>query len=986
MFPKPWRKWLDPLRRSFRRGGRARRLRRDLGVEPLEDRTLLNAANTAYVGGLYELILRRPADVPGLQFWGGLLDQGQSPVQIVWGIEHSFEYRTLRVNDLYTSLLHHPADAYAFQFWRGLMASGLTEEEVQADILGSLEYFQARGGGTTDGFLTALYHDVLGRGVDPLGRALFGGQLASGASPGAVAMTVVSSMEARQDEVDGLYRRFLNHSADAVGLQFWTGQFLVGPGGASYLPAGAGLARFGLGEVVAGIAGSWEAYGHVTAAASGPPTVWITSPVSDLATDGNVVVTGRVTDPAFGVRSLQARVDGGRPADVAFDGSGNFRCTTSLPLDGSAAGDHTVLLQAVDVAGHPSIPAVVSFALRAHLTAVTFTLQGHPFGPQPSPGSQPLTVVIQSPAAGLLTSQNVTVMGQVGGGAGGVALLQGQVDSGPLFNVSFDPSTGSFSFPTNLPLDGSADGSHTVRLQATDRAGNVSAGAALTFTLSAVTLTKLPKPVLDPASDSGASNSDGITNVTTPVVHVAAHSGLTVALLVNGQVAQRAVSADGTATFTLGPLGEGTYSITASRAGLDGSLSATSDPLSVRIITTPPAVPAFDLSAASTDGAPGSHTTSAARVTLVGQTSPALPVTLVGTGLTVLASGTGVFQIPDVTLALGANPLTVQVVDIAGNTSRYALTVTRTNPAGRPNAVLAWNQAALSAIQKDASDPLVASRGLAMVQAAVYDAVNAIEGTPAYYVKVPAPAGASAAAAVSAAAHRVLGYLYPAQQSDFDALLATELALVPDGRAKTDGLTVGQTAGDAMIALRANDGYNAFVDFTSGTGAGVWQPTPPAYAEALDPQWANLKPFAMTSPGQFLPAGPPALSSQAWAAAVNEVKSLGSATSTTRTADQTQIAHFWADGAGTVSPPGQWNAIAGQIAQQQGDSLADDARLFAVLDVTMADAGTVAWNTKFHYDTWRPITAIRSADTAGNPAVTADPNWTPLLTTPNFPE
>src|SRR5262249_51584350 len=153
-----------------------------------------------------------------------------------------------------------------------------------------------------------------------------------------------------------------------------------------------------------------------------------------------------------------------------------------------------------------------------------------------------------------------------------------------------------------------------------------------------------------------------------------------------------------------------------------------------------------------------------------------------------------------------------------------------------------------------------------------------------------------------------------------DALLATQLGQLPDGQSKTDGLTVGQAAGDAIIALRANDGALNFVDFTPGSAPGDWQPTPPAFAEALDPQWATRTPFAMTSPDQSRRSGPPALTSQQWADAVNEVKGLGSATSTTRTADQTQIARFWADGSGSYTPPGHWNQIAAQVAQQQGDS------------------------------------------------------------------
>src|SRR5262249_11259687 len=160
---------------------------------------------------------------------------------------------------------------------------------------------------------------------------------------------------------------------------------------------------------------------------------------------------------------------------------------------------------------------------------------------------------------------------------------------------------------------------------------------------------------------------------------------------------------------------------------------------------------------------------------------------------------------------------------------------------------------------------------------------------------------------------------------------------VADGQAKTDGIALGQAAGDALIALRAHDGFDTFVDYSPGNLPGDWQPTPPMYAEALLPQWATLQPFAMISPDQFRPAGPPDLSSQAWADAFNDVKSLGRADSSTRTADQTQIARFWADGAGSYTPPGHWNQIAAQLAQRLGDSVAEDARLFAELNASLAD-------------------------------------------------
>ncbi len=153
---------------------------------------------------------------------------------------------------------------------------------------------------------------------------------------------------------------------------------------------------------------------------------------------------------------------------------------------------------------------------------------------------------------------------------------------------------------------------------------------------------------------------------------------------------------------------------------------------------------------------------------------------------------------------------------------------------------------------------------------------------------------------------------------------------------------------------------------------------------ALDPQFATLAPFEMTADSQFRPAGPPALTSAQYAVDLNQVESLGSATSATRTADQTQIARFWADGSGTFVPAGHWNVIATSVAASKGFNLAQDAQLLGELDMGMGDAGIVAWDSKYAYNFWRPITAIQNANTDGNAATTADPTWTPLLTTPAF--
>ncbi len=233
--------------------------------------------------------------------------------------------------------------------------------------------------------------------------------------------------------------------------------------------------------------------------------------------------------------------------------------------------------------------------------------------------------------------------------------------------------------------------------------------------------------------------------------------------------------------------------------------------------------------------------------------------------------------------------------------------------------------------------------------------------------------------------HDVLSYLYPAQASTFDAQLSTSLAGVTDTGALASGVSVGQQVAAVIVAQRANDGATGFVNYQAGSGAGVWQPTYPMYAPALDPQYATLKPFLMTSDSQFRPAGPSALTSQTWVDDYNQIESLGDANSTTRTSDQTQIAKFWADGSGTIAPAGHWNLIATQLLESQnGVSLIDATRLLAQLNVAMGDAAIVAWDAKYDFNFWRPITAIQAG--GGNSQLTADGSWQPLLVTPPFPE
>jgi len=303
------------------------------------------------------------------------------------------------------------------------------------------------------------------------------------------------------------------------------------------------------------------------------------------------------------------------------------------------------------------------------------------------------------------------------------------------------------------------------------------------------------------------------------------------------------------------------------------------------------------------------------------------------------------------------------------------------------NAVTEWNTTLLDAVRTASSAPPLASRNMAMVHAAIYDSVNSISKKYSpYRVSIDAPAGTSQEAATAAAAHRTLVGLYPAQAGKFDAALQSSLAKIPDGKAKQDGIALGQQVADQIISSRNTDGITKVVQYTPSTDLGSWTPTPPALAAALAPQWPQVTPFAMTSGSQFRPPGPPALDSAKYAEEVNYVKEIGKSDSLTRTPDQTAIAKFWANGAGTFTPPGHWNQIAEETATLTGQSLEDSARLFALLNFALADAAISCWDAKYEYNLWRPVTAIRQADTDNNPNTTADPQWLPLVTTPPFPE
>jgi hypothetical protein len=279
-----------------------------------------------------------------------------------------------------------------------------------------------------------------------------------------------------------------------------------------------------------------------------------------------------------------------------------------------------------------------------------------------------------------------------------------------------------------------------------------------------------------------------------------------------------------------------------------------------------------------------------------------------------------------------------------------ASTVLLTGALAHADVVTEWNNAALDAIRNGHTPPPIASRSLAILHVSIYDAVNGIDRThEPYLAESEAPASASREAAASAAAHEALVNLFPANTATFDALHAAILAAIPDGPHKTAGIVWGEFVASQVLAARANDGWNALVPPPGGSGPGVWVPTPPAFLPYLLPQWGFVRPFAMSSSSQFRPPGPPSLDSAQYAADYNEVRELGAAIGSTRTEEQTLIALFWSDGAGTETPPGHWNSIAQIIAAAHDNTLEQNARLFALLNVAMADAAICAWDAKYTF-------------------------------------
>jgi hypothetical protein len=300
--------------------------------------------------------------------------------------------------------------------------------------------------------------------------------------------------------------------------------------------------------------------------------------------------------------------------------------------------------------------------------------------------------------------------------------------------------------------------------------------------------------------------------------------------------------------------------------------------------------------------------------------------------------------------------------------------------------VLDWNIVTMRTAAAAPFNPPLESRNAAIVHAAMFDAVNSIGREFHHYaVRLRAPAGASPEAAAVAAAHFALVELYPDQREALDAAYADSLVLIPGGSGKANGITLGEAVAARILNIRSADGAAAAITaaYTPGVGPGFWIPTPPAFLAALDPGWGSVRPFLMEDECQFRPGPPPALTSRRYTRDFDEIKEIGSSTSTTRTPQQTGVARLW-----IATGAQNWNPIARQVAAARRLTLSQNARAFALLNLAGADAFIAAWDAKFTYNQWRPVTAIRAtdSDSDGNPETIEDAWWTPLLATPPFPD
>jgi PAP2 superfamily len=302
--------------------------------------------------------------------------------------------------------------------------------------------------------------------------------------------------------------------------------------------------------------------------------------------------------------------------------------------------------------------------------------------------------------------------------------------------------------------------------------------------------------------------------------------------------------------------------------------------------------------------------------------------------------------------------------------------------------ILQWNRVLRETLSIPGQQPatIMPVRSYAMMHAAMFDAVNSIDGsyTP-YLTDVPGFQNASIEAAAAQAARDVLTTLYPTRVGVFNAELLISLAGIDANRAQ-QGIRVGQIVAERLLAVRANDGWNVTPpSYTLTATPGNWQPTPPGNSAATFTHYGSVLPFAITSGSQFAPGPPPAMTSPEYAAALSEVKEIGSVSSATRTADQTVVARLWANVGTPTNFLFVWNNVARTVALAQDISTVEKARLFALTNISLHDALQTSFASKFVHGLWRPVTAIRRADEDGNPDTVPDVAWSSLIITPPYP-
>ncbi|MBF2075163.1 MAG: phosphatase PAP2 family protein [Synechococcales cyanobacterium C42_A2020_086] len=403
--------------------------------------------------------------------------------------------------------------------------------------------------------------------------------------------------------------------------------------------------------------------------------------------------------------------------------------------------------------------------------------------------------------------------------------------------------------------------------------------------------------------------------------------------------------------------------------------------------------PGFALTVNSDSGVLGDAMTTQATVDLTGITSPNATVTLQNPRLTTRANAAGEFLFTNVPLALGITPFTV-TARRNGRSRSFSTSIQRV-ASDAIDSVLEWHAIALRLLHNTRPGSLAGSRALAIAQTAVMDTVNALtrglpggstDSNPFYRPPpVPVPTNASAAAAAIGAAHTVLAAIFPNQRSSLDQALVQSLDTLQDNTAaEVSGFSFGRSIANALLSERSTDGANRTATFPLQRRPGRWRPTPSQFLPAVGVAWKEVTPFVLTQGSQFRPSGPPPLRSRAYAADLNQVKRLGQIDSRSRTPSQTESIRFWIGNASTT--PGMWNEIAARAAATSGQTLWQNARLLGGLNLALADAAIAAWDAKYTYPTWRPITAIRLAASDRNPRTQPDRTWLAYLEAPAHPD